>query len=154
MMYVSSLEQDFLLPTASHRLFILMINNDHLRHERIVLSDSHVPTGLFRWLSGKETPANAGDVGSIPWLGRSPGGGQPTPVFLPGKSHGQRSLACYCPWGHKESDPTVQIHAYNVPLGNHVRIRRCQLPLDIQSLDIPWLPVPPQSPSLWALFSR
>ena len=122
MMYVSSLEQDFLLPTASHRLFILMINNDHLRHERILLSDSHIPTGLFRWLSGKETPANAGDVGSIPWLGRSPGRGQPTPVFLPGKSHRQRSLAGYCPWGHKESDPAVQIHAYNVPLGNHVRI--------------------------------
>ena len=29
---------------------------------------------------------------------------QPTPVFLPGKSHGQRSLAGYCPWGCKESD--------------------------------------------------
>ena len=31
---------------------------------------------------------------------------QPTPVFLPGKSHGQRSLTVYCPWGHKESDST------------------------------------------------
>ena len=31
---------------------------------------------------------------------------QPTPVFLPGKSHGQRSLAGYSPWGHKESDTT------------------------------------------------
>ena len=29
---------------------------------------------------------------------------QPAPVFLPGKSHGQRSLAGYSPWGHKESD--------------------------------------------------
>ena len=29
---------------------------------------------------------------------------QPTPVFLPGKSHGQRSLAGYSPWGYKESD--------------------------------------------------
>ena len=29
-----------------------------------------------------------------------------TPVFLPGKSHGQRSLACYSPWGHKELDMT------------------------------------------------
>ena len=28
----------------------------------------------------------------------------PTPVFLPGKSHGQWSLVGYCPWGHKESD--------------------------------------------------
>ena len=30
----------------------------------------------------------------------------PTPVFLPGKSHGQRSLVGYSPWGHKESDMT------------------------------------------------
>ena len=29
---------------------------------------------------------------------------KPTPVFLPGKSHGQWSLVGYCPWGHKESD--------------------------------------------------
>ena len=30
----------------------------------------------------------------------------PIPVFLPGESHGQRSLADYSPWGHKESDTT------------------------------------------------
>ena len=29
---------------------------------------------------------------------------QPTPIFLPGESHGQRSLVGYSPWGHKESD--------------------------------------------------
>ena len=44
-------------------------------------------------------PANAGDVGSIPGqedpLEKEM---QPTPVFLPGKSHGQRSLAGYSPW--------------------------------------------------------
>ena len=34
--------------------------------------------------------------------------GQPTPVFLTGESHGQRSLAGYSPWGHKESDMTEQ----------------------------------------------
>ena len=57
----------------------------------------------------KNLPCNVGDtgdVGLIPGSGRSPGGGhwQPTPVFLPGESHGQRSLAGYSPWGHKESD--------------------------------------------------
>ena len=31
---------------------------------------------------------------------------QPTPVFLPGESHGQRSLAGYSPWGRKELDTT------------------------------------------------
>ena len=33
-----------------------------------------------------------------------------TPVFLPGKSHGQRSLAGYSPWGHQESDATERLH--------------------------------------------
>ena len=43
---------------------------------------------------------NAGDVCSIPGSARSPGegNGQPTPVFLPGISHGQRSLVGYSPW--------------------------------------------------------
>ena len=51
----------------------------------------------------KNPPANAGDTGSIPGSGRSPGEGerQPTPVFLPGKFHGQRSLEGYSPWGGK-----------------------------------------------------
>ena len=35
---------------------------------------------------------------------------QPTPVFLPGKSHGRRSLVGYSPWGHKESDTTERLH--------------------------------------------
>ena len=45
-------------------------------------------------------------MGSVPGSGRVQGGGkwQPTPVFLPKKSHGQRSVAGYSPKGHKESD--------------------------------------------------
>ena len=35
---------------------------------------------------------------------------QPTPVFLPGKPHGQRSLIGYSLWGHKESDTTERLH--------------------------------------------
>ena len=58
----------------------------------------------------KNPPANAGDrrcgfdswVGKIPWRWAR----QPTPVFLPGESHGQRSLTGYSPWGHKESNTT------------------------------------------------
>ena len=49
----------------------------------------------------KILPANAGDMGSIPGLGRSPGGGNGKPFSLPGKSHGQRSLAGYSPWSRK-----------------------------------------------------
>ena len=35
---------------------------------------------------------------------------QPTPVFLHGESHGQRSLVAYSPWGHKESNTTERLH--------------------------------------------
>ena len=58
----------------------------------------------------KNLPANAGDTrcGFNPWVGKIPWRGkwQPTPVFLLGKSHGQRSLVGYSPWGCKESDTT------------------------------------------------
>ena len=37
---------------------------------------------------------------------------QPTPVFLPGKSHGQRSLAGYSPWGHKELEQLSKFHQH------------------------------------------
>ena len=49
---------------------------------------------------GKESACNAEDPGSIPGSGRVPEEGkwQPTPGFLPGESHGQRSLSGYGPW--------------------------------------------------------
>ena len=55
---------------------------------------------------------NAGDPGSIPGSGRFPWRRkwQPTPVLLPGKSHGLRSLVGNSPWGCKESDTTEQLH--------------------------------------------
>ena len=49
-----------------------------------------------------------------PWVGKIPWrrAWQPTPVFLPGESHGQRSLAGCSPWDHKESDvPETNWHA-------------------------------------------
>ena len=62
---------------------------------------------------GKASAYNAGDLGSIPGLGRSPGEGNGNPltlVFLLGKSHGRRSLIGCSPWGRKESDTTEQLH--------------------------------------------
>ena len=49
-----------------------------------------------------------GDAGLIPGWVRSPrgGNGKPTPVFLLGESHGQKSLVGHSPWGHKEMDTT------------------------------------------------
>ena len=43
-----------------------------------------------------------------------------TPVSLPGKSHGQRSLTGYSPWGHKESDTTERLtHTHTAPIVFH-----------------------------------
>ena len=62
----------------------------------------------------KNPPANAGALGLIPGLGRSPGRKkwQPTPIFLPGKSHAQRNLAGHSPWSHKESYMTEHARPY------------------------------------------
>ena len=70
--------------------------------------DLHIPGGS----EVKASAWNEGDWGSIPGLGRAPGEGkwQPTPVLLPGKSHGWRSLVGYSPWGHTESDTTERLH--------------------------------------------
>ena len=63
---------------------------------------------------GKVSACNAGDIAliskKIPWRRKW----QPTPVFLPGKSHGQRSLTGYSPWGLKELDMTEQLHFQKV----------------------------------------
>ena len=64
-------------------------------------------------LVAKNPPANVGDIrdpglipglipGKIPWRRKW----QPTPVFLPGNSYGQKILVGYSPWGRKESDMT------------------------------------------------
>ena len=47
-------------------------------------------------------------VRKIPWRRKW----HPTPVLLPGKSHRQRSLVGYSPWGHKESDTTELLHSH------------------------------------------
>ena len=60
----------------------------------------------------KNLSANAGDIGEAgSILGQEDPleeEWQPTPVFLPGESHGQRSLVGYSPKGHKESDTTEE----------------------------------------------
>ena len=64
----------------------------------------------------KESVGHAGDLGSIPGSEISPGEGNGNPpVFLPGKSHGHRSLVGYHPWGHKRV-------AHNCETNNNVNI--------------------------------
>ena len=54
-----------------------------------------------------------------PWRREWP----PTPVFLPGEVHGQRSLAGYSPWGHKESDTTERLSLHN----HHQILSMCEV---------------------------
>ena len=67
--------------------------------------------GLPWWLSGKESSCQYWRQEFNPWFGKIPWSRkwQPSPVFLPGKSHGWRSLAGYSPWGCKESDRTERL---------------------------------------------
>ena len=55
-----------------------------------------------------ESAHNSGDLGSMPGLGRSPGGGHGNPLQYSGleNPHGQGSLVGYSPWDLKESDTT------------------------------------------------
>ena len=65
-------------------------------------------TGFLGGSDSKESACNAGDLGSNSGSGRSPGegNGKSTPVFLPGKSHGQRSLEGYM-FLMREFDETI-----------------------------------------------
>ena len=60
---------------------------------------------------GKEAICSVGDLGLLPGLGRSPGGGHGNPLQCSclGNPHGQRSLVGCSPWGHKESDMTEHL---------------------------------------------
>ena len=64
--------------------------------------------GFLGGSDGKESACKAGDLGLIPGLGRSPGGGHGNPLqdSCLENPHGQRSLVGYSPWGRKESDTT------------------------------------------------
>ena len=76
---------------------------------------------MLRWLSGKNTPAKTRDagyavlvhlwVGKISWRKRW----QPTPIFFPRKSYGQKSLVGYSPWGCKKvGHDCAHMHAYSL----------------------------------------
>ena len=82
----------------------------------------------------KNPPASAGDIkrlGFDPWVGKISWRRkwQLTPVFLPGESHGQRSLAGYSSWGRRELDMTevteraniyIQIQFISIAIQNYI----------------------------------
>ena len=79
---------------------VQFVGSQRVRQDWVTFT-SGFPGGSY----GKASACSAGDLGLIPGLGfpwrRK---WYPTPVLLPGKSHGRRSLTGYSPWGHRESD--------------------------------------------------
>ena len=59
------------------------------------------------------------------------------PILLPGKSHEQRSLVGYGPWGHKESDTTEQLNEPNLTTEPTEQIRSDQLLSRVQLIATP-----------------
>ena len=74
---------------------------------------------------GKESACKEGDLGSIPGLGRSPGGRHDNPLqylFLE-NPHRQRSLVGYNPWGHKELETTKRLNTAYADCVEYNRIK-------------------------------
>ena len=81
------------------------VRNIHWRRDRLL---TPVFLGFPGGSDGKESTCNVGDLGLIPGLGRSPGGGHGSPLQYSclENPHGQRSPAGCSPWGPKESGTT------------------------------------------------
>ena len=81
----------------------------------VSLERDRLPSPVFLGFPGgsdnKESACNVGDLGLIPGLGRSPGGGHGNPLQYSclENPHRQRSLVGYSPWGHKDLDLTEQL---------------------------------------------
>ena len=77
------------------------------------------------WLSGRESVCQPRRRGFDPWVGKIPWRRkwQPTLVFLPGKSQGQRSLAGYRPWDHKrvQKDLVTKWQQHHLPWGRSLK---------------------------------
>ena len=90
-------------------------HRDVKRNDRVFMHSRTLPNGFPRWFCGRESACQCRRRkrhGFKPWVRKIPWRRkwQPTPVFLPGKSHGQRSLVGYSLWGHKELDMTEHAH--------------------------------------------
>ena len=103
----------------------------HFHRATIYLSNSTIYS-LPWWLVVKYCLQCRGR-GFYPWVGKIPCSRkwQPTPMFLPGESHGQRSLVGYSPWTQKESDTTQGLNNSN---NNHLSMSTSRCHLSINNL--------------------
>ena len=87
---------------------------------------------VFLWFKGKESTCQCRRCGFHPRAGKKPWRSkwQPTPVFLPRKSHGQRSLAGYSPWSQKRQKLATK---------QQQERRKKYVPKVLLTLPLPWL---------------
>ena len=103
-----------LLPCEKHQLCCVP-KVSHLKREEgiiFVICGHSLNIKLRWWLRHWSVCLKCGRLGFDPWVGKIPWRRkwQPTPVFLPGKSHGWRILVGYSSWGRKELDLTEWLH--------------------------------------------
>ena len=117
---------DTVFPAAAPS-YIPTINVQWFQFLHSLTSTDYFPFFFFFFIrpggpSGRESACNVGGLVD-PWVGKIPWRRErlPTPVFLPGESQGQRSLAGYRPWGLKELDTTEQLTFSLSPVG----VRQC-----------------------------
>ena len=118
----------------------MLTAQEEVLYKRRIRCDARKRTGLPCLPSGKESAFQCRRVGFdpcvrlIPWRRKW----QHTPVFLPGKSYGQRSLAGYSTWDCKESDTTEQLSPHQTSI---VCICQSQSSHSSQSALSPWISI-------------
>ena len=85
--------------------------------KQVVQGQPYHEMGFPDGLDGKESDCNTRDLGSVPGLGRSPGGGHGNPLQYSclENPHGWKSLAGYSPWDQKESYATERLCTAHIP---------------------------------------
>ena len=84
--------------------WLQIILQSYSHQDSMVLAQKH----KYRPMEQDRKPRNKSTTYGYLWRRQW----QPTPVFLPGESHGRRSLVGCSPWGHKESDTTEWLHSF------------------------------------------
>ena len=90
------------------------MKDQHQHNADIIYSVANLTLGFPHGSAGKESACNAGDLGLIPALGRSPEEGKGSPLQYSGL---RKFYGVYSPWGRKESDMTERLSLSNLLLG-------------------------------------
>ena len=114
--FLHRLVEDWKVPLHLAELNVVLVSNVYQGHWKGKVQRSpHInisqsKRGLPWWLRWYRICLQCRRPGFDPWVRKIPWRRKwlPTPVFLPGEFHGQRSLEGYSPWGCKESDMTEQ----------------------------------------------